>query len=144
MAYIPRHGFALQRQFLYADRQEMAMTRKIIVAAMLAASFGSIAIPAAAVIDIRVGPPPLRAEVAPPPRHGHLWVPGHWEWKHRHHQWVAGSWIPERHGYRYNQPTWVERDGRWHMVRGNWSRGDHDGDGVPNGQDRAPENPYRH
>lgn len=120
------------------------MIRKIILAAMLAASFGSIATPAAAVIDIRVGPPPLRAEVAPPPRHGHLWVPGHWEWQHRHHQWVAGTWIRERHGYQYNQPTWVERNGRWHMERGNWARGDQDGDGVRNGQDRAPDNPYRH
>jgi hypothetical protein len=49
----------------------------------------------------------------------------------------------ERRGYHYNQPTWAERDGRWSMQRGNWSRGDRDGDGVPNGRDRAPNNPNR-
>jgi hypothetical protein len=142
MAYIPRSGFALQRRLLQADCQEKAMIRKIILAATLAASFGGIAPAAAAVIVVLVAPPPPRAEVSPPPRLGHMRVAGHWEW--RHQQWVRGSWIRERHGYYYNQPTWVERDGRWHMERGSWRRGDNDGDGVPNGQDRAPDNPYRH
>ena len=58
----------------------------------------------------------------PPPRHGHVWSAGHWEWRQRHHQWGNGTWIRERHGYRYNQPTWVERDGQWYMERGNWRR----------------------
>lgn len=43
----------------------------------------------------------------------------------------------------HNQPAWVEREGRWNMNRGGWQRGDPDGDGVPNRQDRAPNNPNR-
>ena len=119
------------------------MMRKIILAAMVAASFGSIATSATAAMVVRVAPPPSRAEVTPPPRPGYVWVAGHWEWRNNHHQWVKGSWLRERRGYRYNQPTWVERDGRWTMERGSWRRGDRDGDGVPNRQDRAPDNPNR-
>ena len=119
------------------------MIRKILLAAMVAACFGSVAIPATAEIVVRIAPPPLRAEVAPQPRRGYLWVAGHWEWKNRKHQWVRGHWIRERRGYLYNQPNWVERDGRWYMERGGWRRGDRDGDGVPNRQDRAPDNPNR-
>ena len=47
-----------------------------------------------------------------------------------------GRWVRDRPGYRYNQPAWAERDGRWYMTRGNWARGDRDGDGVRNSQDR--------
>lgn len=119
------------------------MIRKTIVAAILAASFGSIATPASAQIIVRVAPPEPRVEVVPPPRAGRVWVNGHWDWRNHRHHWVKGTWVRERAGYRYNQPNWVERDGRWHMTRGNWRRGDRDGDGVPNRLDRAPDNPNR-
>ncbi len=119
------------------------MIRKIVLAAMLAASFGSIAHPAVAATYVRVAPPPPREEAPPSPRHGHVWVAGHWEWRHGHHRWVNGHWLRERRGYHYNQPTWTERDGGWYMERGGWRRGDRDGDGVPNRQDRAPNNPNR-
>jgi hypothetical protein len=39
--------------------------------------------------------------------------------------------------------TWYERDGRWHMTKASWKMKDRDGDGVPNRQDRAPNNPNR-
>ena len=120
------------------------MIRKTIVAAMLAASFIGIATPASAgVVFARVAPPEPRVEVVPAPRPGRIWVGGHWEWRSNRHVWVAGTWIRERRGYQYVQPTWTERDGRWQMERGNWRRGDADGDGVPNGRDRAPNNPNR-
>lgn len=119
------------------------MIKKYILISMLATSFGSIAVPATAANYVRVAPPPPREEVAPTPRHGHVWVEGHWEWRHGHHRWVSGHWIRERHGYHYKQPTWTERDGGWHMERGGWRRGDRDGDGVPNRLDRAPDNPNR-
>jgi len=119
------------------------MIRKILLATLVAASFASVAIPAAAQVVVRIAPPPPRAEVAPQPRRGHLWVAGHWDWRNRNHQWVKGHWIRERRGYQYSQPSWMERDGRWHMQRGAWRRGDRDGDGVPNRQDRAPDNSNR-
>jgi len=119
--------------------------RKLLLAAFVAGSIGSLATPASAASFVRVAPPPPREEVAPAHRPGRVWVAGHWEWQNRHHVWVAGSWIRARRGYEYTQPNWVERDGRWHMERGNWKRtpADRDGDGVPNRQDRAPNNPNR-
>jgi hypothetical protein len=119
------------------------MIRKIVLAAVMAASIGTVAVPANAVLIMQVAPPPPRAEVVPAPRRGYVWVGGHWGWRNQHHQWVKGTWLRERRGYVYNQPAWVEREGRWHMERGNWRRGDRDGDGVPNRMDRAPDNPNR-
>ena len=84
------------------------MIKKIVLAAMVAASLGGIATSVtAANVIVQVAPPALRAEVMPPPRRGYVWVAGHWEWRNRHHQWVAGTWIRERRGYMYNQPAWV-------------------------------------
>lgn len=132
------------------------MKRRLLLAALVAASFGSVATVASAQVIVRIAPPPLRAERMPPARRGRVWVAGHWEWRNRRYNWVEGYWIRERRGYRYNQPQWVERDGRWVQQRGNWSRGDRDGDGVPNrtdrdrdgdgvrnSQDRMPNNPNR-
>ncbi len=119
------------------------MIKKLVLAAMVSAALGSIAVPAAAATYVRIAPPPPREEMIPAPRRGHVWVAGHWGWKHNRHQWIKGSWLRERRGYQYNQPMWVERDGRWHMERGTWRRGDRDGDGVPNRMDRAPSNPNR-
>lgn len=134
------------------------MIKKAVVAAMLAASLGTIAMSAAAARGVRHAPPEPRSESAPDARRGHTWVAGHWEWRNesRKHKWVKGHWVRERHGYVYNQPSWSERGGRWHMARGHWSRGDRDrdgipnrvdrdrdGDGVPNRVDRMPDNPRR-
>ena len=119
------------------------MIRKILLAAVLAISIGTVATPAASAVVVRVAPPPPREEVVPAPRRGHVWSEGHWEWRGKKHHWVKGKWVKDRRGYRYNQPVWVERDGRWHWQGGGWRRGDRDGDGVPNRFDRAPDNPNR-
>ncbi|WP_426172666.1 YXWGXW repeat-containing protein [Massilia sp. TWR1-2-2] len=133
------------------------MMKKLLIATLVAGSLGTITLPAAAeVIVVRQAPPALRAERVPEARRGHTWIPGHWEWKRNHHTWVRGTWVRDRRGYVYNQPTWAERDGRWEMTRGQWARGDRDGDGVPNrmdrdkdgdgvrnSQDRRPNNPNR-
>ena len=133
------------------------MLKRIILAAAVAGAIGSVAIPASAQIIVRIAPPPPRAESVPAPRRGSIWVPGHWDWRNPQHVWVGGTWVRERRGYSYNQPQWVERNGRWQMTRGNWRRGDRDGDGIPNrmdrdrdgdgvrnSQDRAPDNPRRY
>lgn len=134
------------------------MMKKILFIAALAGGFSTASAPSAAAVDIYVqqAPPPLRAERVPPPRRGYMWTPGHWDWRGHRHVWVSGTWMRDRPGYRYNQPNWVERDGRWHMERGGWARGDRDhdgvpnrmdrdrdGDGVPNRRDSQPNNPNR-
>lgn len=133
------------------------MIRRIVLAAMVSASFGSITLPAEAAVIVQMAPPPMRSEATPAPRRGHVWVAGHWGWKNHRHQWIKGTWLRERRGYQYSQPVWVERDGRWHMQSGAWRRGDRDGDGIPNridrdrdgdgvrnSMDRAPNNPRQY
>jgi len=121
--------------------------KQLLLAALVAGSFGSIALPASAdVVVVQTAPPAPRAERVPPPRRGYVWAPGHWEWRGGHHVWVNGTWLRERRGYVYHAPAWVERDGRWVMERGTWVRGggrDRDGDGVPNRYDARPNNPNR-
>lgn len=98
--------------------------------------------PALAYTDIRVTipPPPLRHEVFPAARHGHVWVPGYWDWRGHRHHWIKGYWLRERVGYRYQPHRWEQRDGGWYVSRGRWDR---DGDGIPDRYDRHPNNPYR-
>ena len=132
------------------------MIKKIAIAALLAASVGSISLEASAAPGVRSAPPSPRSETVPEPRRGYHWVPGHWEWRsdNRRYKWVSGHWVRERRGYVYRQPSWEERNGRWHMTRGSWDRDrdgipnrvdrDRDGDGVPNRADRRPDNPRRY
>ena len=123
------------------------MFRKILLAALVAGSFGSVVVPASAdTVVVRVAPPEARQERIPAPRRGYVWAPGHWEWKYNHHVWTGGHWVRARRGYVYDNPTWEERDGQWQMRRGNWRRGnrDNDGDGVRNRDDNRPNNPNRY
>ena len=137
------------------------MLRQALLAAVVAASLGTVAAPSMAAqvgVSINIGPPALRYEAVPEARRGHDWTPGYWNWNARQHRhdWVAGSWVRSRPGYVYAQPNWVERNGRWEQHRGAWARGDRDhdgipnsrdrdrdGDGVPNRRDNAPDNPRR-
>jgi len=114
----------------------MNKLQKLLIAGLVAGSFGSIAAPAMAdTVIIRQAPPPPRSEPIPQARRGYVWAPGHWEYRHGRYVWTRGTWLRERHGYAYNAPNWVERDGRWMMERGGWRRGDRDGDGIRNGRD---------
>lgn len=120
--------------------------KKLLIAALLAGSLGSITAPAvSAVVVVREAPPAVRAERVPAPRRGYVWAPGYWDWKHGKHVWQRGHWVRERRGYVYREPTWEERNGRWQMQRGGWDRHrrDRDGDGVPNRMDARPNNPNR-
>ena len=120
------------------------MFKKVLIAAVIASSFATVAVPVnAAIIIVREAPPAPRAERVPQARRGYVWAPGHWQWKQGKHAWVRGTWVRERRGYTYNAPRWEERDGRWQMQQGNWSRRDRDGDGVRNRDDARPDNPNR-
>lgn len=121
------------------------MLKKLLFAAMLAASTIGLAPPAVArYVVVQTAPPPLRVEAVPAPRVGYVWVPGYWDWRGHRHVWVGGLWVRHRPGYRYYKPRWVERGGRWSLERGRWGRGDRDHDGVANRRDRYPNNPHRH
>lgn len=124
------------------------MFRQALFAAVVAASLGTIATPSTGAqvgVSINIAPPAMRHEAVPAARRGYDWRPGYWNWNanRNRHNWVAGSWMRSRPGYVYSQPTWVDRGGRWEMQRGAWARRDNDGDGVPNGRDRAPNDPRR-
>ncbi len=115
--------------------------KKLLIAAMLAASVGTIAVPLTAsadVIVVRKAPPEPRHEHVPAARRGYVWTPGYWDWNGRRHVWHKGQYVKARAGYHYNAPAWHERDGRWEFSRGEWRHGDgdRDGDGIPNRVDR--------
>lgn len=147
------------------------LKRKLLLAAIAAASIGFTAAPAGAAVDvfIDVAPPAPRYEVLPAPRAGYVWQPGYWAWDNNRHHWRKGHWVRERKGYYWHPSRWEQRDGRWQFERGRWDRqrwaqarhrnpgGDRDRDGVPNAYDRdrdgdgvanrrdnAPNNPRRY
>ncbi len=121
--------------------------RKTLVAVLCAASLGAVAVPMAAtaqvVVYFNTAPPPPRHEAVPPPRKGYVWSPGYWNAKNNRHVWQAGHWEKQRKGYYYAQPTWKQQNNRWELQGSHWNKGDRDGDGVANQNDRAPDNPNR-
>ena len=72
-------------------------------------------------LEVRMPPPNPRRESVPPPRAGHVWVPGFWDWRNARHTWVVGHWVPERRGCHWTPHRWVSRDGRWYFQPGGWS-----------------------
>ncbi|HXF78279.1 MAG TPA: hypothetical protein VN598_05430 [Usitatibacter sp.] len=96
--------------------------RKLIASALVAASLGAVALPAAARVDfyVNVAPPPPRVEVVPVSRVGFVWVPGAWEWRHGRHFWARGHWVRDRPGFVYHRAVWVERGHRWYYIAPGW------------------------
>lgn len=95
------------------------------------------------VVVIREAPPAPRQEVVPAARRGYEWAPGYWDYAGHRYVWVKGHWERSRAGYAYRRPEWRQGSNGWEMDRGGWRRGDRDGDGVPNRDDRRPNNPNR-
>jgi hypothetical protein len=115
--------------------------KKLLLAAFIAGSLGTVSVPSfAEVIIVRTAPPAPRHESVPQARRGYTWVAGHWDWNGRRNVWVKGTWVRDRRGYYYNPTAWEQRDGRWVVERGGWHRGersrDNDRDGIPNRVDR--------
>ena len=145
--------------------------RKLLLATLAVSSIGILPVPASAEVYIDVAPPAPRHEVIPAARHGYVWAPGYWDWRHGRHVWVKGHWERERKGYYWHPSRWEQREGRWVFERGRWDRErwadnhhngrggpggdrdrdgvpnrvdrDKDGDGVPNRFDAQPNNPRR-
>jgi len=126
------------------DGKDHNMKNKLLITAGAAAlmSLGTLALPTAALADVAVsvnfGPPAPVYEAVPAPRPGHVWAPGHYEYRHSRYVWTKGQWMDARPGYAYRGPNWVERNGRWYYSQARW---DHDGDGVANRYDRHPNRP---
>lgn len=105
---------------------------------------------AATSITVQIAPPAPHYEAAPPLRHGYVWVPGHWEWRHRGYVWVPGYQLAVRQGYDYRAPRWVQMGPHWTYEPGGWVRGrghgggrDRDRDGIPDRYDRDRDNDGR-
>lgn len=98
--------------------------RRMIVAAMLAATAGALSLPAAARahVDFIVGiaPPPPLYEVVPAARPGWIWAPGAWRWRYGRYVWVPGHWIGARPGFAYLPAGWVSVHGGWRWRAGGW------------------------
>ncbi|MBK6323180.1 YXWGXW repeat-containing protein [Candidatus Aalborgicola defluviihabitans] len=124
----------------------MMKFRKTMLAAICVGLLVGIGAPLTATAQVRVyfnnAPPEPRYEVVPAPRRGYVWSAGYWDLRGHRHVWRAGHWERARRGYYMNQPTWTQNGDRWELRRGHWNRGDNDHDGVRNGKDRAPNNPY--
>lgn len=77
---------------------------------------------AAARVYVRVGPPAVRVEVrgvAPSARH--VWVGGFWRWNGSAHVWEVGAWqVPPRHGAVWIEGHWKETSRGWYFIPGHW------------------------
>lgn len=121
------------------------IVKKVLVSALFTAGFiGAVATPLSSVAQVEIylntAPPAVRYEAVPAPRSGYVWSNGHYQSDGSTYVWTAGDWQAARPGYVYVSPQWVERGGRWNYQPSRWDR---DGDGVPNRQDAAPNNPNR-
>jgi len=133
---------------------DIMLKRKMLLAAITAATLGAIPLQAPAAVDfyVDVAPPAPRYEVVPAPRHGYVWAPGYWDWRRGHYVWVRGHWEREHRGMYWHPDRWVQRDGHWVREHGGWHRERWEGervarrardhDGVPDRYDPAPRNPY--
>ena len=94
----------------------------LLAAAALAASLGLAGPAAAARVYVRVAPPAVRMEVrgvTPSPHHA--WHDGYWRWHDGAHVWVAGAWVvPPRHGAVWVGGHWKKTPSGWYWIDGRW------------------------
>lgn len=95
--------------------------RKQLLTAAFAAVFG-IATAAGAQVYVRVGPPPVRHEVVPPPPHpGWVWQPGYHRWDGHAYVWVPGIYVaPPRVGAIWVPGHWRPTPRGYVWVPGHW------------------------
>jgi hypothetical protein len=116
------------------DFEEVLMTRKILIAAALAA-LGAVSLSGCVVVPARpayayeaapivtVAPPAPEVEYyGEPPVYGQIWIGGYWNWVGSRHVWVGGHWESPRPGHYWVPHTWVQVHGGWRLNEGHWEK----------------------
>ncbi len=70
-----------------------------------------------------VAPPaPQHEDCGVAPSTVHVWIPGHWQWKHGRYRWSTGHWTrPARHGSAWVTGHWEKAaPGQYVWVDGHW------------------------
>jgi len=122
--------------------------KRLTLAALIALAAAAAPLPSMAYSNVSVvigtAPPAPMYERLPPPRHGYVWAPGHWEWNGYRHVWATGYWIAERPGYVYRAPAWYQGNGGWYLQPAAWTPygPDRDRDGVPDRFERRHDRGY--
>jgi WXXGXW repeat (2 copies) len=97
-----------------------------------------VAFPILADITLKIGPgideppPPPRHEVVDElcrPRPDFVWVEGYWDGAPGRYSWIGGHWErPPHPSDHWIAPRWEkDRDGHYHLIKGEWRRGDRNG-----------------
>lgn len=78
--------------------------------------------PPAAVVQVRIAPPPLPIYEQPPcPVAGWIWTPGYWRWGPAGYFWVPGTWVaPPRVGLLWTPGYWGFVGGLYVWHAGYW------------------------
>lgn len=97
----------------------------VVGAALLAV--GAVALPisgqAASVVELEISkapPPPIKVEVAPAPREGFIYEPGHYSWDGQKYNWVDSQFIKQREGHTYTPYVLEQRGEKWRFKAGHW------------------------
>ncbi len=66
-------------------------------------------------------PPPVQEVIPVAPDRFHVWIRGHYEWRHHQYVWIGGHWErPPYHEARWHEARWEVRGGRYVFVEGFW------------------------
>jgi hypothetical protein len=95
--------------------------------------------PVLADISIRINVPVVEAPPPPPreevivgvsPGPDYVWIGGYWDGSPGHYYWVSGRWdhAPNGRG-QWSAPHWdKDKDGHYHLTKGEWKDRDRDRD----------------
>jgi hypothetical protein len=97
------------------------MSKRHVVAALLASAAAALATSCVATLWVPVGPPPEQVEIggaAPGP--GFIWVDGWWTWRSRW-IWEPGHWArPPHASARWERGHWDRGQRGWRWTEGRW------------------------